>query len=526
VPATPIFDVFPIGFISIVEYLHRFGYKVDIINLAAKMLEKRNLDVTKFLKSLNSPVFGLDLHWLPHVQGCLEVARILKNLHPNSKIILGGFTSTFFNQEILTNFHFIDGIIKGDSGEYPIKKYLENNERNSNNINDVPNLSWRKSNGKISINPITYVQDNLDELVTDYKFIATFMMKNIFNSDRTPYFEWKNYPIAATLSCKGCIYNCVTCGGSKHSFYTHFGRKKIGLRDPHLLTEDIVGLSSYGKIPVWIIGDIRQGGKFYADKLLKEIKKQKIDSPIIVELFEPAEKDFINDLSRNLIRYGISFSPDSANEYVRRSQGKNFTNSDIEKTVKYSLESSASRLDLFFLLGLGRDDYSTIQETYKFSERLMDEYSNKKLNIYMSTLAPTLDPGSISFDNPSQHGFHLLNRTLLEHYQSFENPSWKYFLNYETDSFNVDDIVNLTYRTAIFMTDLKYKFNIIDSKEANNVKDRIALSKKILSDIDIIMDVKDKKDRFQRLENITDIVQRIRGDRVIHAINELDRRHI
>lgn len=490
------------------------------------MLEKRSLNVTKFLKSLNSPVFGLDLHWLPHVQGCLEVSKLLKNLHPNSKIILGGFTSTFFDQEILANFQFIDGILKGDSGEYPIKKYLENNESKSNNMYNVPNLTWRNSSGKILSNPITYIQENLDELVIDYKFIATFMMKNIFNSDRTPYFEWKNYPIAATLSCKGCMYNCVTCGGSKHSFYSYFGRKKVGFRDPHLLTEDIVGLSSYGKIPVWIIGDIRQGGRFYTNKLLKEIKKQKIDSPIIIELFEPAGKDFINDLSRNLIRYGISFSPDSANPYVRKAQGKNFMNSDIEKTIKYSLESSASRLDLFFLLGLGRDDHNTIQDTYNYAEKLMDEYSNKKLNIYMSTLAPTLDPASISFDNPSKHGFHLLNRTLIEHYQSFKNPSWKYFLNYRTDSFNVDDIVNLTYETAIFMADLKYKFNIIDSIELDNVKERIILSKKILSDIDRIMGIKDEEDRFQRLENMTDIVQRIRGDRVIHSINELDRRHI
>lgn len=87
VPSTPIFDIFPIGFISLAEYLHRFGFKVDIVNLAAKMLKDKKLDAEKFLASLKSDVFSLDLHWLPHVQGCLQVSKLLKKLHSNSKTI-------------------------------------------------------------------------------------------------------------------------------------------------------------------------------------------------------------------------------------------------------------------------------------------------------------------------------------------------------------------------------------------------------------------------------------------------------
>ncbi len=38
VPSSSIFDMYPIGFTSIAGYLERAGYRVKIVNLAARML--------------------------------------------------------------------------------------------------------------------------------------------------------------------------------------------------------------------------------------------------------------------------------------------------------------------------------------------------------------------------------------------------------------------------------------------------------------------------------------------------------
>ncbi len=505
------------------EYLNRQGFKVDIVNLAVKMLEDRNLNVKKFLKSLNSDVFGLDLHWLPHVQGCLEVSKLLKVLHPNSRIILGGFTATYYNQEIMSIFPYIDAIVKGDSGELPVTRYLEACDRNPVEMFDIPNLTWRNEDGTVRINPITHTQDTLDDLVVDYKFIASLMLKNIFSRDRMPYYEWKRHPMAATLSCKGCIYNCVACGGSKYTYNKHFNRKSISFRSPEAIAQDIAAINSYSKIPTWIIGDIRQGGAIYARKLLRRIREEKLDSTVIIELFEPAGKGFIDEVARSIPRFGLSFSPDSGNEAVRRAQGRHFTNSDIEKTISSAVSATTPRFDLFFLLGLGRDTPGSVSETLRYAEALMGKFGEEKLHIYMSTLTPTLDPGSLAFDNPSDHGFHIRYRTLLEHYQGFSNPSWKYFVNYYTDAFDVDGIVALTYQVASFMTNFKVKFGILEPHEGEAVKDRIASSKTLLTQIDAIMKIDDKKERSEKMEQLTDIIQKNQGDRVIHTLNELDR---
>jgi B12-binding domain/radical SAM domain protein len=37
-------------------------------------------------------VFGLDLHWLPHAHGALGVAELVKQVHPDAKVLIGGLS--------------------------------------------------------------------------------------------------------------------------------------------------------------------------------------------------------------------------------------------------------------------------------------------------------------------------------------------------------------------------------------------------------------------------------------------------
>ena len=90
IPPSPVFEMYPIGFTTIAEYLERAGYKVRIVNLAVRMLNDKNFDAEKMIKRLKSPVFGIDLHWLVHSHGAIEVAKIVKRCHPEAKVIIGG----------------------------------------------------------------------------------------------------------------------------------------------------------------------------------------------------------------------------------------------------------------------------------------------------------------------------------------------------------------------------------------------------------------------------------------------------
>ncbi|MEA2033127.1 MAG: cobalamin-dependent protein, partial [Euryarchaeota archaeon] len=116
VPSTPLFEMYPIGFVSILEHLGRNGIEVRIINLAARMLDSDTFDAEKLIRKLKPHAFGIDLHWLPHTQGSLEVAKICKRYHPDIPVIFGGFSATYFYEELI-RYPTVDFIIRGDSTE-------------------------------------------------------------------------------------------------------------------------------------------------------------------------------------------------------------------------------------------------------------------------------------------------------------------------------------------------------------------------------------------------------------------------
>ncbi len=95
IPSTDEFEMYPIGLTSIAAYLEQNNYNVRIINLANRMLRDRRYDVEAHLRALHPAVFGIDLHWLPHAQGALAIADLVKRLHPESYVLMGGLSATY-----------------------------------------------------------------------------------------------------------------------------------------------------------------------------------------------------------------------------------------------------------------------------------------------------------------------------------------------------------------------------------------------------------------------------------------------
>src|SRR5512136_1348949 len=124
VPSTPVFEMYPIGFTTMAEYLERAGLHTRILNLAVRMLDDSRFDVEEQLRKLDAVAFGIDLHWLPHAHGSVEVARIVKRLHPQRPVIFGGFSSTYFHGELI-QYPAVDFILRGDSTEAPLLMLMQ-----------------------------------------------------------------------------------------------------------------------------------------------------------------------------------------------------------------------------------------------------------------------------------------------------------------------------------------------------------------------------------------------------------------
>jgi len=228
IPSTPVFEMYPVGFATLASHLESKGFEVRIANIAARMLGSDRFDPERFVKSLDAGMFGIDLHWMPHVQGALELARIVRKHHPAVPIVLGGFSASYYHEEILKTHPEVDFVLRGDSTETPMGQLLESHSRGKT-LDGIPNLTWR-SDGRVKANPLTHVPENLDHIDLDYGFIVRKVLRYRDLQGHLPYSNWKANPMSIAVSVRGCVHNCVNCAGSCDSFARNFNRQKPAFR--------------------------------------------------------------------------------------------------------------------------------------------------------------------------------------------------------------------------------------------------------------------------------------------------------
>jgi radical SAM superfamily enzyme YgiQ (UPF0313 family) len=145
IPSTSEFEMYPIGLTSIAAYLEANNYNTRLVNLAYRMLRTPSHDVESAIARLDTPVFGIDLHWLPHANGAVGIAELVKKVHPEASVLLGGLSASYFHNELIQN-PSIDFVIRGDLTEEPCRQLLQA-LREGTPFEHVENLTWKRRDG-------------------------------------------------------------------------------------------------------------------------------------------------------------------------------------------------------------------------------------------------------------------------------------------------------------------------------------------------------------------------------------------
>ena len=484
VPSTPVFEMYPIGFTTMAEYLERHGLRVRIVNLAVRMLNDENFDPEAHIRGLAPTAFGVDLHWLPHAHGALAVAELVKRHHPKIPVIFGGFSSTYYHEELI-RYPCVDYVIRGDSAEEPLRQLMSHltGARGAPALCDIPNLTWRDREGAVHTNPHTYSPENLDHVMLDYRYVVRAAARDMDLHSYVPFKGWMDYPILAALSCRGCTQSCVICGGSAPAFRQMHGRSRPAFRNPEMLAEDVRRSAAMSRGPVFVLGDLRQAGAGYAQRFFDAIRGFR--GPVILELFSPAPREFLQQMATALTNFTLEVSLESHDAAVRRAFGKPYGNEAMERTIAEALGVGAGRLDVFFMIGLPWQTQDSVLGTIDYCELLLRRFGRDgRLAPFISPLAPFLDPGSRGFEQPEEHGYHLLARTLEEHRRRLVAPSWKYVLNYETRWMDRHQLVDVTYSAGQRLNRLKAEHGLIPRAQAEATERRIDSATRLIAEID------------------------------------------
>ena len=127
---------------------------MKIVNLSSVLLMFPQLNVQKLLGCFGALVFGIDLHWMVHVQGALEIARLVKSIHREVPVLFGGFSATYYAEELIL-YSQVDMVLKGYETHEPARILLETVKADGR-LEGVPNLVWKDKDNIVHSNGIAH----------------------------------------------------------------------------------------------------------------------------------------------------------------------------------------------------------------------------------------------------------------------------------------------------------------------------------------------------------------------------------
>jgi B12-binding domain/radical SAM domain protein len=471
IPSSTVFEMYPAGFLTMVAYLHSKGMRVRIANLAVRMMKDRHFSVPDFIRKQKPRAVGIDLHWLPHAHGALEVARIVKEIHPDVPVILGGLSSTYFHQELI-QYKQVDYVLRGDSTEGPLYQLLTA-LGDGGSLDSIPNLT-HKRDGLLHVNPLTFLPSSLDFADVRTDLMVEMVLRHRDLASVVPFNGWLRNPITALFTAKGCAHECATCGSS-HTTCGHLTmRTEPVFRSPENLVKNIAALSNFSRGPIFLVGDLLQAGMDHAEAVLERLSREKIENQIVFEFFDVPPVRFLQKIDQCARNWSIELSPESHDHEVRRAQDGEpaYDNQQMEEALAEAMRLRSTRIDVFYMIGLPRQTYRSVMETIDYCERLF-QMSDRRLSCFISPMGPFLDPGSRVFEEPEKFGFRQFARTLEEHRRLLVEPSWEKILSYETEWMTRAELVDATYDAGQRLNELKLKYGRISKKRAADVAARI-----------------------------------------------------
>lgn len=450
VPITPLYEYFPIGFKMLHRHLSASGHSVKIINLSTVLLRYPTIDVRMLIEALDVRLLGIDLHWMVHVQGSLEVAKLVKSLRPDIRTIFGGISSTFYAEE-LVRYPFVDMVMRGYDTLQPMDQLLTAMKQGTEDLSHIPNLLWKSSDN--------IKQNSYEHKPASYGIGIDWTDLRLDQTSQT-------LPILEFLSTQnaGCAYHCGWCGGSRDAFRRVFATKPSILRKSKEelafefnSVQNVAGCDKFHFYAVGSYNEPRSG----MDNFLDLVAATKLKSISYEQFFltpEPILKRMV-EANKNTT---ITLSPESHDIRVSKLSGRGtYTNEELERWLVRALEIGIRNIDVWYFIGMPEQDEKSVMASVDYCIRLVKMFKGKGVNPMLCPMIPFLDPASNFFTYPEENGYRLFSRTAEEHRSSMERASLINRINYETKWLRREDLVYVGFKAVRRLMEAKAGFRAL-----------------------------------------------------------------
>jgi clorobiocin biosynthesis protein CloN6 len=464
--------MFPLGFLLLKERLRANGCRTEVLNLAAEMLLDPGLDLDSYLRRLDAPVFGIDLHWLAHGHGAIELARKLKQIHPASQVVMGGISATYFAMELI-QYEAVDFVVQGYDTLEPMTRLMQALLAGSRELRGIPNLLYKDPDGNVQVTGFSHKpSSNANAQSVDWSFYQ--------GKGGNPLTS----PLVLTLPNSGCAFDCGWCGGSRSAFRHVMGSEKTMIyRDHDFVEQELRSL-----------GPSAPGTAIYALQCYSETRDrfiryldvvQEIGIPSVhFEQYSLTEPALLKRMAAATNAY-VLLSPESHDLEISRLAGRgNYTMAEMEAWIAQALDLGIKGVMVWFFIGMPGQSAASVMETVEYAKQLMLKFPGGHVTPLICPMVPFLDPGSKFFERPAEHGYRIFHRTLEEHRQAMVEPIWYRRLNYETEALSRKELQQVTYRAIAEMVQAKQAMGFFPQKVVANILGRIAETVTLLDEIE------------------------------------------
>ncbi|MBV7338949.1 cobalamin-dependent protein [Chloroflexi bacterium TSY] len=307
----------PVGIVGLVNLLRVDGWSVQGINLPMELLMQPRFDFRTWLRARTpAKLVMIDLHWYEHCFGAMDVVEATKQVWPHTPVVIGGLTASNFAEEILTDFPAIDYIVRGDAEE-PLRLLAAYCCGDATvDLSAIPNLVHRQ-NGEAVQNGRSYFAS--PDILDSQDFVSLDWLHNWRSYGSIQYsgagmieLRRSKYQGHWLTVGRGCVFNCIYCGGGKKSHQDLAGRRGYVVRTPEGVADDIERLQELGYDQVSLSLDPATFKPEWWRQLFKLLRKRTIRIGLYNEFFQLPSKDFFSGVCpyRRLRTYGGShFTP-------------------------------------------------------------------------------------------------------------------------------------------------------------------------------------------------------------------------
>lgn len=336
----------PLGIAYLAAVLKESGYAVEILDINALNLRKE--EVSKRIQQINPDVVGITVMTLL-AQNAIKVARLIKELDGDIKVVLGGPHLSIFPKETLS-FDCVDYAIYGE-GEYAFLELIKKIDSGSA-LDTVPGLIYRR-NGEIIINNVAII-DDLDRLPFPAVGLLPLERYSLANA---------LHPFASIVTTRGCPARCGFCLRDPMN-------SRLRLRQPHLVVEEIQErIHKFAAREINICNDSLTISRSHIEGICQELLKRRIgvrwQGPSRVDTVTPGLLKLMAKSGCHTLRYGV----ESGSREILSRMKKNTDLTKIRNAFKWTKEAGIEIM-AYFMLGYLGETPATMQRTIDFAKEL------------------------------------------------------------------------------------------------------------------------------------------------------------